>query len=151
MYRKNWHYMNYSAQYHFSPLHFMLYRGKSITFGVWSACTENKTAHLISNYLHVTYSTYSISYHMAQNVWSADSKCDKNIRVLRFGYCWTGTAVRVLLYCCTVMYCTVYSVHFTVFPGFSWLSLSHRHRRRIDLEDKAKVVTYAWGAESLPR
>ena len=26
-----------------------------------------------------------------------------------------------------------------------------RHRRRVDLEDKAKVVAYAWGAESLPR
>ena len=25
------------------------------------------------------------------------------------------------------------------------------HRRKIDLEDKAKVVAYAWGAESLPR
>ena len=25
------------------------------------------------------------------------------------------------------------------------------HRRRIDLEDKAKVVAFAWGAESLPR
>ena len=25
------------------------------------------------------------------------------------------------------------------------------HRRRIDLEDKTKVVAYAWGAESLPR
>ena len=25
------------------------------------------------------------------------------------------------------------------------------HRRRIDLEDKAKVVAYAWGAESLLR
>ena len=25
------------------------------------------------------------------------------------------------------------------------------HRRRIDLEDKAKVVAYAWGTESLPR
>ena len=25
------------------------------------------------------------------------------------------------------------------------------HRRRIDLEDKVKVVAYAWGAESLPR
>ena len=26
-----------------------------------------------------------------------------------------------------------------------------KHGRRIDLEDKAKVVAYAWGAESLPR
>ena len=30
-------------------------------------------------------------------------------------------------------------------------SVGGGHRRRIDLEDKAKVVTYAWGAESLPR
>ena len=29
--------------------------------------------------------------------------------------------------------------------------LTPPHRRRIDLEDKAKVVPYAWGAESLPR
>ena len=89
----------------------MLYRGKSITFGVWSACTENKTAHLISNYLHVTYSTYSISYHMAQNV----------PRI--YGYCGSGTVERVQLYeyCCTaVLLCTVQFTVYTLqyFPGF---------------------------------
>ena len=35
-----------------------------------------------------------------------------------------------------VLYCTI---------------MGQYHRRRIDLEDKAKVVAYAWGAESLPR
>ena len=39
----------------------------------------------------------------------------------------------------------------------SWLAKSWavwkrvKHRRRIDLEDKANVVVYAWGAESLLR
>ena len=31
------------------------------------------------------------------------------------------------------------------------LVVAAAHRRRIDLEDKTKVVAYAWGAESLPR
>ena len=31
------------------------------------------------------------------------------------------------------------------------LAKGNLHRRRIDLEDKTKVVAYAWGAESLPR
>ena len=33
--------MKYSAQYHVFPLHFMLYRGKSIIFGtVWLICKD---------------------------------------------------------------------------------------------------------------
>ena len=31
------------------------------------------------------------------------------------------------------------------------LYMTFTHIRRIDLEDKAKVVAFAWGAESLPR
>ena len=31
------------------------------------------------------------------------------------------------------------------------VGVSSGHRRRIELEDKAKVVTSDWGTESLPR
>ena len=37
------------------------------------------------------------------------------------------------------------------FAKFHGWGVEWSHRRRIDLEDKAKVVAYAWGAESLPR
>ena len=42
------------------------------------------------------------------------------------------------------LFCTIYS-------STTACILCPMHRRRIDLEYKAKVVAYAWGAESLPR
>ena len=46
---------------------------------------------------------------------------------------------------------TLQTILYTVQSGMECNHLGLNHRRRIELEDKAKVVASDWGTESLPR
>ena len=48
------------------------------------------------------------------------------------------------------MWQTVMGVRFIIQPGLAVSKGTNEHRRRIELEDKAKVVASDWGTESLP-